>query len=179
MTKISVQLEDITTLEVDAIVNAANKSLLGGGGVDGAIHTASGSELLEECRGLGGCDVGEAKITKGYSLPAKYIIHTVGSMYKFDKDPEKLLKNCYINSLKLASESNAESIAFPAISTGIFGYPKDEATQIAVKSVQEYLKDNSHSFKEVIFCVFSELDQKIYEKVLGGFEGKMRIRDVF
>ncbi len=165
MTKITMIKGDITKQAVDAIVNAANQTLLGGGGVDGAIHRAAGPELLEECRTLGGCATGEAKITKGYRLPAKYVIHTVGPIY--GREPLKeaeLLANCYKNSLNLAKTPNIKTIAFPAISTGVYGYPKEEAAQIAINTVKDFIaKDDS--LEEVRFVLFSDSDLKLYERI--------------
>jgi O-acetyl-ADP-ribose deacetylase (regulator of RNase III) len=157
---------DITTLAVDAIVNAVNSSLLGGGGVDGAIHRAAGPELLDECRGLGGCQSGEAKIMKGYRLPATFVIHTVGPVWNGGTHNEaELLASCYRNSLKLAAENRCRTIAFPSISTGIYGYPIEQAAAIAVATVREALNDES-SIEEVIFCCFSEHDLEVYRKAL-------------
>ena len=156
---------DITKLNVDAIVNAANNSLLGGGGVDGAIHRAAGKELLAECRTLCGCETGRAKITKGYNLPAKYVIHTVGPVYSGSSEDPKLLASCYRNSLDLAKENDVHSIAFPAISTGVYGYPIREATEIAVGTVSEWIKKNGYVIS-VIFSCFSDRDLDIYSKVM-------------
>lgn len=157
---------DITKLKVDAIVNAANKSLLGGGGVDGAIHAAAGPELLAECKTLGGCETGEAKITKGYELLAKYIIHTVGPIYRFHSPAEdkRLLADCYHNSLELAEKHNCKSVAFSCISTGVYGYPKKEAAEVAVTTVKEWLTEHQ-SQMEVIFCLFDDENKNIYQKL--------------
>ena len=157
---------DITTLAVDAIVNAANTSLLGGGGVDGAIHRAAGPELLAECRTLGGCATGDAKITRGYRLPAKWVVHTPGPVYRDGKHGEpELLASCYRRSLALAVEKGAKSIAFPCISTGVYGYPAEKAAEIAVSAVREALKDLPEP-PEVVFCCFSQKSAEIYEKML-------------
>ena len=155
---------DITTLAVDAIVNAANASLLGGGGVDGAIHRAAGPELVDACRLLRGCDTGEAKITKGCRLPAKFVIHTVGPVWDGgDEGEAELLASCYRNALRLAAENGVRSLAFPAISTGVYGYPKDAAARIAVDTVRECA---GGSIEEVVFCCFSEDDRVRYERLL-------------
>jgi O-acetyl-ADP-ribose deacetylase (regulator of RNase III) len=157
---------DITKLAVDAIVNAANTSLLGGGGVDGAIHVAAGRELLEECRALRGCKTGEAKITAGYRLPAKYISHTAGPVWHGGAGGEEgLLSNCYRNSLKIATEKKLASIAFAAISTGAYNYPIRQATHVAVRTVREFVT-NPCSLREVIFCCFTDFDLGFYEQVL-------------
>lgn len=152
---------DITILEVDAIVNAANNTLLGGGGVDGAIHRAAGPELLDYCRGLGGCSTGEAVITPGFKLKAGYVIHTVGPIYSGKKEDPILLGLCYHNCLKLALENNVKSIAFPAISCGVYGYPAKDACKIAVDTTCAFLKEE-FSIKQVIFIQFSLDNYKTY-----------------
>lgn len=166
-TKIIVVKGDITKLEVDAIINAANKTLLGGGGVDGAIHFAAGPELLAECRTLGGCCTGEVKITKGYRLPAKFVIHTVGPIYGSENGREEiLLQSCYESSLVLAKEKGLRTIAFPCISTGAFAFPKEKAAEIAVCTVNNFVRKYPKAFEEIIFVTFSKSDLKIYEERL-------------
>ncbi|XP_030750253.1 uncharacterized protein LOC115878036 [Sitophilus oryzae] len=163
--KISVFAGDITHLAVDAIVNAANKSLLGGGGVDGSIHRGAGKLLKEECKTLGGCETGEAKITGAYKLPSKYVIHTVGPV----GEKPGLLKNCYDNSLKLAMQNNLRSVAFPCISTGIYGYPNESAAHVAASTIRTHLEKNADHFDRIIFCLFLDIDKKIYDGILQSY----------
>jgi len=156
---------DITQIEVDAIVNAANTSLLGGGGVDGAIHRAAGPELLAECRTIGGCPTGEARLTKGYRLPACYVIHTVGPVYRGRPEDSQLLKSCYANSFKLAQAHGLATLAFPAISCGVYGYPIQEAAQIALGSAASSLSDQP-DLHRIVFVLFSDGDRAIYEQAI-------------
>ena len=157
---------DITKLEVDAIVNAANTTLLGGGGVDGAIHRAAGKELLAECRTLAGCATGDAKITKGYNLPARFVIHTVGPVWNGGKsgEPEKLA-SCYRRSLELAVQNRIRTIAFPNISTGVYGYPKEEASQLAIAVVKQFLAGDE-TIEKVVFCCFDHENYSLYHRLL-------------
>jgi O-acetyl-ADP-ribose deacetylase (regulator of RNase III) len=155
---------DITTLDVDAIVNAANEALLGGGGVDGAIHRAAGPELLAACRALGGCATGDAKLTPGYRLPAKFIIHTVGPVWRGgDRGEPEQLASCYLRSLEVAASADVESIAFPSISTGVYGYPVEQAARVAIATVRSAALARP---REVTFCCFSEADLDIYVRIL-------------
>ena len=163
--KIEIQQGDITQLDVDAIVNAANTKLLGGGGVDGAIHRAAGPELLEECRTIGGCPTGEARITKGYNLRARHVIHTVGPVYSGKPKDSQLLTSCYLNSLKLAVDHHLATIAFPAISCGVYGYPIEDACKIAVDTSYVFLKDHPE-LEKIIFIQFSPQDFAVYETYL-------------
>ncbi|XP_052039725.1 ADP-ribose glycohydrolase MACROD2 isoform X11 [Apodemus sylvaticus] len=169
--KVSLYRGDITLLEVDAIVNAANASLLGGGGVDGCIHRAAGPCLLAECRNLNGCETGHAKITCGYDLPAKYVIHTVGPIARghINGSHKEDLANCYQSSLKLVKENNLRSVAFPCISTGIYGFPNEPAAVIALGTIKEWLAKNHQEVDRIIFCVFLEVDFKIYKKKMSEF----------
>ena len=165
MTTLSLVLDDITRLKVDAIVNAANTSLLGGGGVDGAIHRAAGSSLLEECKTLGGCRTGEAKVTGGYKLPARYVIHTVGPVWRGGgNNEEQLLANCYRNCLKIARDLRIQTLAFPNISTGVYGFPKEKAARIALETV----KNSSYKgyLAEIIFAAFDEENHAIYSSLM-------------
>lgn len=164
-TEIEIVQGDITKEKVDAIVNAANNQLSPGGGVSGAIHRAAGPELWEEARTLGGCKTGEAKITKGYRLPAKYVIHTVGPIYSGSKEDPRLLESCYINSLKLALERGLKSISFPAISTGVFGYPVEEAARVALKAIINFTKKNK-GIKTVKMVLFDKSSFEIHRKTL-------------
>ncbi len=166
MSKIELVKGDITKMEVDAIVNAANKTLLGGGGVDGAIHRSAGPELLEECRALNGCETGKAKITRSYLLPAKYIIHTVGPVWHGGMDNEpQLLANCYKNSLQIALDKKLTTIAFPNISTGVYRFPKDMAADIAIRTANNFLNQNK-KIKNVYFVCFDEDNYNIYKEKL-------------
>ncbi|MPM68490.1 O-acetyl-ADP-ribose deacetylase [bioreactor metagenome] len=161
--KIKLLKADITRLETDAIVNAANTTLLGGGGVDGAIHRAAGPELLDECKTLNGCKTGEAKITNGYRLPTKFIIHTVGPVwYGGTRNEENLLKNCYVHSLQLADEHRLKSVAFPNISTGVYRFPKEKAAEIAVEAVKSF---PARSVEEVTFVCFDDENFEIYKRL--------------
>lgn len=165
MDRVEIIKGDITKLDVDAIVNAANTSLLGGGGVDGAIHRAAGRELLEECRTLGGCMTGDAKIAKGYNLPARYVIHTVGPIWHGgDRNEEKLLKSCYRRSIELAVENNLKSIAFPAISTGVYGYPPEKAAKVVSDVLCETLnKYDKNRVEKIILVCFDDLTYNLYK----------------
>lgn len=165
MTQINILRDDITGRQVDVIVNAANSTLLGGGGVDGAIHRAAGPELLEECRKLRGCRTGEAKITRGYRLPARHVIHTVGPVYAEEQGREaELLASCYRQSLALAAQHGCKSIAFPSISTGAYGYPLREASRIALKAIREFISQRPGALDLIEVVTFSDRDQHIYQQ---------------
>lgn len=166
MGRICLHLGDITELKCDCIVNAANSSLLGGGGVDGAIHKAAGPELLEECRKLGGCETGKAKLTKGYDLPARHIIHTVGPVYSGKRSDERLLASCYLSALELAQENGIHSIAFPAISTGAYGFPMEQAARIALGATAKWLGDSRAYPMTVIMCCHDEEALAVYEGLI-------------
>lgn len=166
MERIIITNENITRLKVDAIVNAANNSLLGGSGVDGAIHRTAGPKLLEECKTLNGCETGNAKITKGYNLPAKFVIHTVGPVWHGGTlNEEKLLENSYLNSLELAMKNNIKTIAFPNISTGVYNFPKQKAAFIAINAVQNFLETNAE-IEQVVFSIFDSENMEIYKNIL-------------
>ncbi|MCC9136168.1 O-acetyl-ADP-ribose deacetylase [Pontibacter silvestris] len=169
--KIELVKGDITKLEVDAVVNAANSSLLGGGGVDGAIHRAGGPEILEECKQIrarqGGCPTGEAVITTGGRLPARYVVHTVGPVWQGGKNGEpELLANCYRNSLRIASGKQLQHVAFPSISTGVYGYPKDKAAKVAVQTVKKWLQEHENSIMQILFVCFDEENYHLYKELL-------------
>lgn len=173
MTSLEVVTGDITKLKVDVIVNAANNTLLGGGGVDGAIHKAAGKELLVECHSLGGCTTGEAKVTKGYNLPANYVIHTVGPIWKGGQNNEsELLVSCYQKSLLLANSLALSSIAFPCISTGVYHFPKVIAANLAISAVKQFLKEHKHHFELIFFCCYSDEDYQQYCALLKGSNKK-------
>ena len=165
MNTIKIKKMDITQADTDCIVNAANKSLLGGGGVDGAIHRAAGPELLAECRTLHGCETGQAKITKGYRLKAAYIIHTVGPIYSGSEEDPKLLRDCYINSLNLAKANGLHSIAFPAISTGVYGYPVKEAAEVSYRAVTDWLAENADYGMDVMLAYFNDKTVEAYRSI--------------
>jgi O-acetyl-ADP-ribose deacetylase (regulator of RNase III) len=165
LSKIEIRQGDITKIAVDAIVNAANNSLLGGGGVDGAIHGAAGPGLLAQCRTIGGCPTGEARITKGFQLPARYVIHTVGPMYSGSPQDPRLLEACYRNSLKLAMDYTIGTIAFPAISCGVYGYPIQDAARIALNTAVSFLKQHPE-MRRIMFVLFSDHDRTTYETIL-------------
>ncbi len=164
--KLQVFTGDITEQETDAVVNAANKQLAPGGGVAGAIHRAAGSELWEKCATMGGCETGEAKITSGYNLPAKWIVHTVGPVYSGSAQDAELLAQCYTNSLRLVEEQGVESISFPALSTGAFGYPLEEAAKVALRTVASYLEEQNSALKIVRFVLFDQKSKQVHEQVL-------------
>lgn len=170
--RIELDKGDITKLDIECIVNAANRSLLGGGGVDGAIHRAAGPELLKECRKLKGCNTGEAKITKGYNLNAKYIIHTVGPVYSGTDQDKNLLKNCYWNSLESAKEHDIHSMAFPAISTGVYGYPLQQAIPVALETIQNWFHANENYGISVILSCFDQYTYEMYQTFIDRYKNK-------
>ena len=165
MIKIKITQGDITKMKADAIVNAANNSLLGGGGVDGAIHAAAGPHLLEECMTLHGCKTGDAKITLGYNLPAKHVIHTVGPVYSGDHSDSEMLESCYRSSLNVARDANLHSIIFPAISTGAFGFPAKMAAEIAYKTISDWQKENKTYQIQVVICAYDDETYQLYEQL--------------
>ncbi|NMH60145.1 O-acetyl-ADP-ribose deacetylase [Alteromonas ponticola] len=170
MAKIELVLGDITTLKVDAIVNAANNSLLGGGGVDGAIHRAAGTELLDYCRSLKGCETGQAKITPGFNLPCRYVIHTVGPVWHGgDKGEPELLKSCYVKSLELANQYQLDTLAFPAISCGVYGYPAEQATKICIRTIHDKLNQSPMSLQTVLLVSFDARMHQHYQQTLTEF----------
>lgn len=172
--ELKIILGDITKIKADAIVNAANNSLLGGGGVDGAIHRAAGPQLLEECRKLGGCETGKAKITKGYKLPSKYVIHTVGPVWYGGSNGESnLLEKCYLKSLSLAEKYNCKHVAFPSISTGVYHFPLGQASKIAVKAILGFCRDRQ-IIDEVCMVCFDEETKKYYERALEEYNGQLK-----
>lgn len=166
MSKITVLSDGVVFMETDAIVNAANTSLLGGGGVDGAIHAAAGPELLKECAALGGCATGDAKITKGYNLKAKYVIHAVGPVYSGREKDAKLLESCYVRCMDLARDNKCRSISFCCISTGVYGYPLQEASEIAVGTVTKWIADHPDYDIDVYFCCYNERAYRIYQEIM-------------
>ena len=166
MKNITIKQGDITKMKADAIVNAANNSLLGGGGVDGAIHAAAGPHLLEECLTLHGCPTGEARITRGYQLPAKYVIHTVGPVYSGSASDAHMLASCYYNFLVLAKEKGLLSVIFSAISTGVYGYPAEDAAKIAIETIQKWQKDNPNYAMTISLCAFDDQMYHLYEKMV-------------
>lgn len=169
MSRIHIVNQSVVFMDTDAIVNAANRSLLGGGGVDGAIHSAAGHRLFEECKTLGGCNTGDAKITKGYNLKARHVIHTVGPVYYGRAEDAKLLESCYRRCMEVAKENKLKSISFCCISTGVYGYPLDQATEIALKTVTKWLKDNSDYDIEVYFCCYRTREFETYKAIFKEF----------